>query len=759
MDGILLRTTLLAALLAAGVACADVPDHVGPAVDAAFRSDDARVEEARAAIARLDVGRYEIDLCVDPGARSLAAVATLDLSVRGGRVELVLDEALRVLSVDRDGGPRLAYTRSGDGLTIALSDTAAVDGLRLVIRYAGTLAPGDGVGACEGLLILTEPTWWYPSSGPADHATYRVVARYPEGLSSVCTGSLMGMAPLRASPTDRCAAGDVWETSAPIRRADLIVGDLRARRGLWGDRVLDYSWVADPGAPGGAASRSPTAELKEPVRYLEACFGPYPFDWLHVVAVPWRTEGRVTSGPGLVVVRVRRDAPRPAAVPPPDRWLSGLARSWWPSVVDPGPLVTAALGGMIELGWLEITGETELAERRRELLSTQYLAALADSGGRAPLAECLGTDELPDARLCAAKGTIVFSLLRDVLGDEAFCSGLVLLRERSEGGSAALRDLAAGLEASSGSDLDWFFYEWISRGDLPTYILAYEVEPQGGGRFAIIGSIRQEGEVFRTPVPLTIDLAGWSYEEWIQIGSSEQAFEIVTDVEPYGVTVDAGRKVPRIDFKARALLHYERGRAAVASNEWGAAVDEFGAAATFEPDRPEHLYAYGEALVRSGRAADGLAVLERAIEAKPDEASWRLWVAGVHTAAGDLEAALGHLDAYVALRPHDPVGPAERAMVLVEAGDVEGARAAVERAESVADTGASGGGIPDRVWIARGRIEEVAGDTAAAIAAYESALRANPVSDEARVRLSDLRGETHRETGAVHDTREHPAHH
>lgn len=739
MRGALSRTLLVAALLSAGWSGAAIPDHVGPAVEDALLLDDRRVEAARASAAIQDITAYEIDVCVDPGSRRLAAAATIRVSILGDRVDLLLDEHLRVLSVDRAGGQRLLFERSGRRLRIPL---AAADGrreLEIVIRYEGRLEPGDGVALLEDLVLLSGPSSWYPASGHSDPAAFRIVARHPESFSSVCTGSLMGMAPLRTSAEPACAAGDVWVSRAPLPRADLVVGRLESRRSLWGDRILDFSWVtSDSLRPSSRRGGSLTAEIKEPVRYLESCFGDYPFEWLHIVAVPWKTEGRYSSGPGLVLVRSAHELGPASMVPSPERWIGALSRSWWPFTVDVGPFVSAALAGSAETGWFEIIGEEELAEARRERLHGQYLSALADSGGRAPLTACLGTDPSVDPRVCRGKGSVVFSLLADVLGRDAFCSALARLRGEHSGGVAALRDLLDALETASGRDLDWFFYEWIARGDLPTYLLEYDVAPRPGGRFAVRGVVRQEGEIFRTPIPLTVDLGGWAYEEWIPIESSEQPFEIVTDAEPYGVAVDTGRRVPRIDLDERALLHYERGRAAVAANEWGVAIDEFGAAASLRPGIPEYLFSYGEALVRSGRVSDGLPVLERAIALRPGDPAWRLWVAAVEAAAGQLASALGHLDAYVGLRPDDPIGAAERAIVLVDSGDLDGASAALARARSVVDTSAAG--IPDRVWVAEGMLREARGDTAAAMAAYENALRANPVSDEARGRLLRLRG-------------------
>lgn len=724
-------------------AVSSVPDHVGRAVAQLLLKDDARVQLARDVVARQDIERYEIDVCVDPVRRRITGECAITLRASVDRLSFSLAGNLALGSVRNAMGEALRFTRDAETVEVVLRSVPE-SSTKVIIRYQGPITAGNDICAGTGLVYLGADSRWYPTSTVRDPATMRIVIRYPDGCSSVCTGTLVGMA--TPSPGQRCSGGDVWETEAPLSAAAALVGTIGSSFGVWGDVFLGYHWYVPapddsltagwrPDVPPG-----PAGELKGLVGFLEACYGPYPFAWLNVVLLPPNLRGfdAATSAAGLIVVQDVDGLGLSSGSSALARCSLELARSWWSFSVDSSALVTEGLSAAAEVSWLEATGGEEEALRRREFRRAQYERALADSEGSAPLSDCLGVVPCGDRRVCRGKGSALFDVLQRLVGRDAYCRALASFAERYAGRTASLRNLIAVFEEAAGQDLDWFFYEWVYRGDLPTYAVEYSVAHIKGGRYRVRGTIKQDGEIYRTPLPLTVDGGTWSYDEVVSIESSEQPFEFVTDIEPLRISVDAERLIPTIESSERARLHFERGGDARTTNDWGEAVNEYGAAVFLEPKDATYRYAYGEALVRSGRLTAGLAALDAATRLDPSNAEMRLWLAQLYLRAGGYAAALRHLDAYVAMEKDDSVGHSARAMALIGLDRLDDAEASIAIARVLV---AKAGSPPEAVewlYVASGRHHEAVGNKAAAVRDYQRALRANPVSDEARRRLEVL---------------------
>ncbi len=741
--------------------CPVVTDHAGDALEELFLADAVRVDSTLAVLATQDVTHHEVAVCIDPAGGLISGESRIEAVLRSEHLKLRLNETFEVRQVRTAAGAELAFERAGETLEVAMPDGGAGgDDPRDVvvsIRYDGTLARGNGVLLATGFVLLGVESRWHPVSPVHDPATMRIVARYPEGYASVATGALAGMAPSLEDRLDPCFGGDVWQVGSPVPGAAILVGAFESAMSVLGDVFMGYHRIAiPPGDPRSGRSGSfpiQSSELRDLVRFLEACYGPYPFDWIDVVLAPPETGGFASQawGPGLIVIPSAGTSGGMSKRPHPARYVSDLSRSWWPFLVDAGPILSDGLAAWTELAWLTAIDDGEGAGRRREELLSDYVAALADSGGRAPLRSCLGNAESKDPRICRGKGAALFEMLELLIGRDAYCSALGTLGEEYAFRPAGLREVVAAFEAVADGELDWYFYEWVYRGDLPTYVLEYEVETTEAGGYLVRGTVGQEGEIYRTPLPLTIDLGVWSYEEWIAIESAEQTFEVRTTLEPFEVSVDELRIVPRIDARYRAQIHFELGLREGLENEWGLAAEEFGTAAALDPASSAYAFRLGEALVNSGRLAEGLSVLEDAVALDPSVFSRRLWLARLYLRLNDYESALAHLEAYVEGRPDDPAGHSERIVALVGLDRLDEADASVGVLLELRDrVGATGAGLPttaseevpgsmrEKVYLAAGRFHEASGDTAAAIRAYEMALRSNPSSSEASKRLEAL---------------------
>jgi hypothetical protein len=712
------------------------PDHVSRAMNELFTKDAERVARAESLLAAQDIERYEIAACVDPDRGWMGGQCFIRVRCPAGRLSLRLDEGLSISSLSTGGDRNVRYERTGAALDINLlpgpSDRARV----VRVYYEGRIPGSDDGAPHRGLAILGTEECWYPCPPEYDAATFRIVVRYPEGYSSVCTGSLGGMAPLRDASRDRCVVGDVWSAETPVPAATLVVGRFVSSLRVSGDVFLGYHWVEGPRVPSGGVS-PPEREIKELLRFLESCYGPYPYEWLNVVSVPtgFLGERSVVSGPGLVAIDESLWELPDGGGHRLDHLGEGLAPSWWRFWLDAGRLMAQSLAGHSAIGWHEARGDEEQAHRLREGWRADYVRALADSGGPAPLRQCLGSDASQDRRICGGKGAAVLGVLERVIGREPFCEALGALT--ATGGRVVdFESFVRAFEDAAGQPLDWFFYEWFYRGDLPAYSLEYEVVADRAGP-VVRGVIRQDGEIYRTPVPLTVDLGGWSYDEWVSIESPEQPFEFAAEMTPMEVSVDGRCLIPRMNGQELARAHADRGIEAARANDWETAVDQFGVAASLDWESAAYRYRYGDALVHSGRLAAGLEALEAAVELDPGNPEYRLTVARLYLGALQYEEALSSFDAYVAIRD-DPQGQLGRARALIGLGRLGDAGQVMETVRGQLGAGTAPDAVREEFFVVLGALHEAAGDSAAAVSEYEKALEVNPVSDEARARLEAL---------------------
>ncbi|MCK4408530.1 MAG: hypothetical protein KAW67_00500, partial [Candidatus Eisenbacteria sp.] len=599
--------TLCALLMPSGASLAADRDdaavtHVSEAVQMLFAADQERIDATQHALDQQDVIRQDISVCIDPQAGWLSGESRLTIESPRDHVLLLLDKDLRVLTVRDTRGDTLVHTRAGDVLEVFAPAGATTFPLEIELSYEGRLVSADGALVSDDVVVLGPDFHWYPVSDAQDPARLRVEVRYPTGYSSVASGTLAGMVQSLAGQ-QTCADGDVWEVPTPITGAGVVVGRLESSLTVVGDvffgnHILSVDGAAGSGRAAGQISPSSVpSELIELLRFLETCFGPYPYEWLNIVGLP-AAQGRptvVVIGPGLVVVQSGRQ-PGSGANVPLGKVVSGLSHSWWTFWTDPGHLVSAGLATQAETGWLDATGDEDGADRLRGLRRAQYMRAMRDSGRGIPLLDCLGPHGSSDERICGGKGSAVFEMLESVVGQSAYCAALRKIASEYGGESLGLREFAEAVEEEHGRDLDWFFYEWVSRSDLPSYAIEYEATPVGDGTYVVRGLIRQEGEPFRTPLPVTIDLGGWAYDETIAIESSHQPFEIRTDAKPMHVTVDGRHLIPKVNRAELAGMHLELGATAATCGNWGAAVDEFGAAAALEPGNASFAHAYAGAL-------------------------------------------------------------------------------------------------------------------------------------------------------------------
>jgi aminopeptidase N len=77
-----------------------------------------------------------------------------------------------------------------------------------------------------------------------------------------------------------------------------------------------------------------------------------------------------------------------------------------------------------------------------------------------------------------------------------------------QGKRASTEDFRKVAEKHIGTDLGWFFDQWIYGSDVPTYRLAYRTVPADNGQYRVKLQVAQANvpEDFQMYVPVTLDL-------------------------------------------------------------------------------------------------------------------------------------------------------------------------------------------------------------------------------------------------------------
>ena len=113
------------------------------------------------------------------------------------------------------------------------------------------------------------------------------------------------------------------------------------------------------------------------------------------------------------------------------------------------------------------------------------------------------------------KGAAVLHMLRRMIGDQAFFTGLRAFYAEHRYQKAGTDDLRRAMEASSGMPLERFFERWLLDTELPRVRITTATRNDG-----LEVSYEQLGEVFDLPVTITLQYAD---------GSSEDAVVVMTE--------------------------------------------------------------------------------------------------------------------------------------------------------------------------------------------------------------------------------------
>ncbi len=419
-----------------------------------------------AAPAALALPRVEMEVQLDPATRQFSATATLtdERGLTGFR--LGPDFEITAMTVN---GQSMKPTRR-----LASADFRLPAGARrVVIAYRATLAATphldhrqvlgqrSATAAPDGS-FLPGAAGWYPEIGQL--FSYRLVLRLPAGQKGLVPGNLVQEA---ATQEGYRAA---FEFPHPADGIDLMAGPYTvSERSLQladGRKILVRTWFhPELAATNGLAQ----GYLDDSARYLERysqLIGAYPFDIFSVVSSPTPTGFGMPSLTYLGREVIRLPFIRATSLG------HEVLHNWWGNGVYPdwqkGNWSEGLTTFLADYAYKEDEGED--AAREMRLAWLRDFAAIP-TGADTALKDFTSRHHGISSIVGYNKAAMVFLMLRDEIGREAFERGLRLLWQRKQFQSASWSDLEAAFTAASGQALSVFFRQWVDRPGAPDFRL------------------------------------------------------------------------------------------------------------------------------------------------------------------------------------------------------------------------------------------------------------------------------------------------
>ena len=508
-----------------------------------------------------DALHYDVALTIEAASPVVKGRARIDVAIREPRPDdLWFDfSGLAVTSariaVGR-GEAAGATARADDGrIHFAVPAAArAGDTLHVDIAWEGT--PDDGLILREnvhGQRSAFADNWpdrarfWFPAiDHPSDKATVSFEVRVPAGWEVISNG-------LRSDrmPAGTPSADGVWRWSEAvpvptytmvIGAADFAIGNVNScaqggRNDLRPAGCVPISyWVFPQDSASGARIFRRADRMLE---YYSQRFGAFPYEKLAHVQSATRFGGMENVGAIFyseqAIAQGRLDEGTVA---------HETAHQWF------GDAVTEADWSHLWLSegfatyfgmqfFEQADGEESFRQRLAESRQGYFESDVTDLA-------MVDTTAVPGNNLFALlnansynKGGQVLHMLRGLLGDDAFFSGIRLYFQRNLNRTALTPDLQRALEEASGTDLDWFFEQWAYRPGYPIFRVSQRWDAAASEAVVTVEQVQKATwPAFRMPMEFEFATTTGAVRRKADVSARRIELRFALPAAPTGVTLD-----------------------------------------------------------------------------------------------------------------------------------------------------------------------------------------------------------------------------
>jgi len=143
------------------------------------------------------------------------------------------------------------------------------------------------------------------------------------------------------------------------------------------------------------------------------------------------------------------------------------------------------------------------------------------------------------------KGTMVFHMLKNLVGEEQFYSALREFLSRNQFQKASWDNIKEAFEKQSGKDLAPFFKQWVDEKGLQDLSVKNASVKRKGDTFEISFDVLQKGNFFSVDLPAVISMWGNIKKEKLSLDGEKKSFNILVDEEPRAMIIDEAYDVAR----------------------------------------------------------------------------------------------------------------------------------------------------------------------------------------------------------------------
>jgi aminopeptidase N len=423
----------------------------------------------------------------------------------------------RVASVGTGGTVRLRYEGKFD---FGLSDQRE--------EYTRGFRETVGIVSKDGV-YLAGNGFWYPHVDEG-LVEYDMEVREPEGWHVIAPGN----------GTSRDASGTArWESHGPVDEITLAGGPLLVYRDAAGPvEALVYLRQKDDAL----ASKylQATAQYVEMYRQL---IGPYPYGKFALVENFWETGYGMPSytllGPQVIRFPFILSSSYPHEI----------LHNWWGNSVfvdyDAGNWCEGLTAYMADHLVQEQRGSGE-AYRRDTL---QKYGSYVREGRDFPLTEFRSRHSAATEAVGYGKALMVFHMLRQRLGDDAFRAWAARFYREYRGKQASFADVRQSMEAGAGQDLGRFFSDHVGKAGaarLTASLGGVRGLPGGGYEVAFTMEQTQAGPPLQLDVPVVVQTVGKPVTTTVRLESGTAAATVKSESAPVGLHVDPSFDVFRL---------------------------------------------------------------------------------------------------------------------------------------------------------------------------------------------------------------------
>lgn len=496
----------------------------------------------------IDAQHYLFNLTLRDDTDEIAGDATVDLRfVKEGISQVALDLAsansgkgMTVSEVTSPAGP-LRYEHKADRLVITLSSPPALGERRLFrIQYHGI--PANGLRMVKnkfGERCFFSENWpnraheWLPMiDHPYDKATSEFLITAPVKYQVVSNGLLIEQ--LDLGDGQRVTH---WKQSVPIASWLNAIGvaQFSARSFATAANISLQTWVYHQERDNGVVVfDKPTIRAFE---FYKDHIGPYDYEKLANVEAAGISGGTEHASAIFYGEKSIKDQPATNLV------AHEIAHQWF------GNAVTEKDWDDVWLSEGFATYFTLLCTEHADGRDT-FVADLKSSREQVFNLEkqlpgvAVVHDNLSDMkkvlnRIIYQKGGWTLHMLRAQIGTDTFWEGIRDYYQRYRNANVSTDDFRKVMEEHSGSDLRWFFDQWLKRPGSPVVKGVWDYDSKTK-KLHIEMSQTQLGPAYRLPMEVGVSTEGAARPkiEKIEMKEKRQTFTISADQNPSGVALD-----------------------------------------------------------------------------------------------------------------------------------------------------------------------------------------------------------------------------